>query len=349
MRFKFIFTLMIFVCICFMSIGYAALNINLTISGEAIATALRTIKITNISIKEQLNGSYETYNSNYTNNTTTTFVTLPNQNSSITLEIEITNETSANYHIDFIDTVLNTNPNISYTILNEEILFFKPNSISTFEITFYYKNVINDNNNISLSLEYNFIQVPYEKLEYITSTGTQYIDTGIMNTGDYVFESEFLPAFDAKGEGVWLFSGRKITSQTVGLYLFISSTYNFTINSYGGSTGSNSSIRLPKDTWYNMYFSRNLFTINSINIPVFPESGSANILLGGNLVNWDGSVDTRQFEGDIKYFKITDAITGETVRYFIPVKLVDTGEIGYLDLVEDKFYSNIGTGNFLEP
>jgi hypothetical protein len=37
---------------------------------------------------------------------------------------------------------------------------------------------------------------------------------------------------------------------------------------------------------------------------------------------------------------------GELVRHFIPARLKATGEIGFYDLVEDRLYTNAGTGTF---
>ncbi len=354
MKKNIIINLVICFSIVFMSVGYSALNTSLVISGEASVKLGIAFEITDIILKSAENGAYETYNSTFTENQTNIHITLPNQNSSIVYDIEITNNTHLNYYLDNINELLNNNQNISCGFTNQESLFFAPNSINNIEVKCYYKNAITSEVDLSLNLDYDFIVVPFEKLEYIVSTGSQYVDTGIMNTGDYIFESEFLPVEKAKGEGVWLFSGRKVPNYTLGLYFFISTTYNFTINTYGGSTGSNSGYRLPKDTWYDLYFSRNEFTINSINIPVYsktiiPEDQGTTILLGGNIVNWDGGVDTRQFEGNIKYFKITDATTNELLRNFVPVKLNDTNEILYWDTVEKVYYSNIGTGVFLEP
>ncbi len=352
---KYLISIIIINCIILMSIGYSALNTNLTISGEVSYTFEDNIKITNIEVSTQENEAYPTYNPTFTDTQTTLFVTMPKANSKITFNIEITNPTSSHYHISEINELSNSNQwsNITYFFENEEILFLKPNSVNNITVTFYYDGILGTSHNLSVNLEYNFTKVSYEKLDYINSTGTQYIDSGISNTGDYILESEFYPAISAEGEGFWLFSGRKITEYTLGLYFYIGTTYNYTINSYGGNTAPYTAITFPKDIWYSMYFSRNIFTINSIEIPVttkqlIPESAESSILIGGNIVNWDGTVDTRNFEGKIKYFKITDLKTNSLIRYFIPVKLL-TNEIGFLDLVENKFYKNIGTGNFLEP
>ncbi len=354
MKYNILITISIILSILLMSIGYSALNTDLSISGEALVAPNRTIKVSSVTLKSFSYGSYEIYSPTFTNDQTNLSVFLPYGTSNIVYEIEITNETDYYYHLDTINELLYSNPNIKYEFVDEEILHFNPNSVTTIEVKFSYNTAFSEDTSLYVNLEYDFVRVNYEVLDYITSTGSQYIDTGVLNDGDYAFESEFLPSFSAKNEGFWLFSGRKETSYTLGLYFYVSSTYNYTINTYGGNTTPYTNYRLEKNIWYDMYFSRSSFTINDLSIPVatkslIPESNATTILLGGNILNWDGTIDTRHFEGNIKYFKITDVTTDELLRYFIPVKLLDTGEICYIDIIEHKFYYNLGTGDFIAP
>ncbi len=351
MKINRLFIVYVFICILLMSIGYASLNTEFSISGEAFVSGNSEFRISNISIASNLNGAHETYNSFFSNTQTDLNISLPSQNSSITFHVEVTNDTSENYYLNNINELLNSNSNIRYEVINGESLFFEPNSISIIEIRFYYENSINSDMDLSLSLNYDFIVVPFEKLEYLVSSGNEYIDTGVMNTGDYIFESTYWFEPNLTKDGVWLFSGRKTTNYTLGVYMLNGGTI---INSYGGSTMTYSGKYFYQKLWHELYYSRTKFTIDGYNVSVFgqalvPKEHEASILLGANIVNWDGGIDTRYFIGRIKYFKIVDATTGVMIRNFIPVKLDDTGEVCYWDTVTKEYYSNIGTGGFLEP
>ncbi len=342
--------IIIFISIFLMSIGYAALNINLTISGEAIVTGLEKIKITNVSVLSQTSNAYETYTSEYTDETTNIHVSLPNIDSTITLEIEITNETHSYYKIESIIENFYSNPIIKYEIIDEKRLHFNPVSVNTFQIKFYYDGIKGTDSKITLNLEYIFKPVDYEVLDYITSTGTQYIDSGIMNTGDYLFESEFLVKAYTAGSGTWIFSGRVDPNYSLGVFL---SHAGGAINAYGApNVYYEPKVSLNK--WLELRYSREENILGGVTYPVeggnlIPEEYATTILIGGNTVNWDLTVDTRHFNGHMKYFKITDVISDTILRDFIPVRLINSNEIGFYDLVENKFYANIGTGVYTAP
>ncbi len=345
-------TFIIFSAIIFMSIGYAALNTELTISGEATVLASKGIKITNITIKETTNGGYETYSSTFSPNSSDFFVTLPNINSSITFLIEVTNDDDIYYHLDLITENNLSNSNIGYEIIDKEAQYFLENSIAELEIKFFHKNTSLTDTNLTLSLEYLFKEVNYRKLEYIRSTGTQWMYLDLMNTGDYIFEDEFLITDTGTGNnsGSWILGGRIDPNYSLGV--FVNNTQ--VIASYGTS----SQVMTPnvlENVWYEMYFSRERLTIggtdyNLTGEAIIPEEKQAELILGGNLLAFDGvSADNRNMQGMRKYFKVTDATTGNLLKYYIPVILNDTNEIGYWDEVNGQFHANNGTGEFLYP
>ncbi len=107
--------------------------------------------------------------------------------------------------------------------------------------------------------------------------------------------------------------------------------------------------------WYEMYFSMDRLTIGGVDYNLtgereIPEAYKAELIIGGNLLAYDGvSVDNRNMQGKRKYFKVTNAVDGTVLRYYVPAKLDSTGEVGMWELVEDKFYGNDGTGIFLAP
>ena len=94
------------------SIGYAALNQNLSVSGEVFLRVKENIRISKAETSIQDNNGYYTYNPEYSKKGTKMYSTLPDENSSIIYKVEITNTTGAKYKFDSV-TVSNTNPNVS--------------------------------------------------------------------------------------------------------------------------------------------------------------------------------------------------------------------------------------------
>ncbi len=350
-KLKFLLIVVIFISILFMSVGYSALNTELTISSEAIVTS-QGIKITNVALKEATNGGYETYSPTLTRDSSNFFVTLPNSDSTATFLIEVTNEDDIYYHLDFINETVLSNSNIGYDIVDKEAQYFLENSVTELEITFFHKNGAVTNPDVTLSLEYSFSEVNYRKIDYIRTTGTQWMYTGLMNTGDYIFEDEFLITDVGTGNntGSWVIGGRVNPNYSLGVFV----NNNNIIAAYGTTTQVLSP-KINENIWYELYFSRERLTIGGINYnltgeKLIPETYQAETILGGNLLAYDGvSRDDRNMKGHRKYFKVTDATTGLMLRYYIPVKLNNTNEIGYWDEINNQFYGNDGEDEFLYP
>ena len=110
--------LLIFITILGLSIGYSALNTDLSISGEAVIRVDDDIRIIDVKLVDQINGAYEIYNSNYSKYTSTMSVDLPNINSSITYEVTIMNDSPYKYELVNVDRESSTNSNIVYTVTN---------------------------------------------------------------------------------------------------------------------------------------------------------------------------------------------------------------------------------------
>ncbi len=344
---KLALTFTILLSITLISIGYAALNTNLTISGEATIRTDASIRITNIYIKSSENNASVTYNPTFTDTNTNIGITLPNQNSTITLIIEVTNTTNNYYHLDKITQTINSNTNITYEIKDKDILYFKERSVVNMEITFYYNTPINENTDTTINLDYLFEDIIYEKLEYLTFSGNEFIDTGVLNTGDYIFETDFMQTALTASDGGWVFNGRSHYSYSLGVFSGKAAIFN----GYGAATSTG----YPKanlNSWYSIYYSRTLFYVNNISYTVYgkkllPESQARTILIAGATINYNNTPDIRHFIGNIKNFKITDATNNEVLRYFVPAKITEgenTGKFGYWDVINDVFYENAGTG-----
>lgn len=180
----------------------------------------------------------------------------------------------------------------------------------------------------------------YQLLEYVQSTGSQYIDTGVAAKNGLTvklnFKSEkassstdgilaayssgaeaYLPGVNQSGEMiVGLGSGTRATSRTLTtssneVEIAINSSGGFTLKVNGCEEGSQASCAAPTDC--NLY----LFARNTDNQA---ERFSKTTLYAAKFYE-DGT---------------------KLIRYFVPVKNSDTHEVGLYDLKEGSFYSAQG-------
>ena len=137
------------------SIGYAALNTNLNVSGEAFIRAKDNVRISRVDLSDAANDGYETYNPEYSKRTTKIYTTLPKDNSSVTYTVKVTNSTGVKYKVDSIE-VDNTNPNVSCTP-NIEVDSILEDGITEFTITANYKNGMSQDTNLdACEIKYEF-------------------------------------------------------------------------------------------------------------------------------------------------------------------------------------------------
>lgn len=191
-----------------------------------------------------------------------------------------------------------------------------------------------------LALTTKISNLNYVELEYIQSTGTQYIDTGVTVNTYMGFEADW-----------------QLTSRTTGYAMFGSrtdgSTPRFSLIVSGGpffafliglgemwktsadtarhkcylKVNSGGSVASKFDnTEYSSGTNRNMFT----NAPF--------------LIFWN-QFDTK---ASMKLYscKLYNA-AGDVTRDFIPVKRQDTNAIGLYDKITNQFYGNAGTGDFI--
>lgn len=82
--------LLMFVSVIFITTGYSAFQTNLNISGEATVRAQADIRITNVTVSAVSSNAFSTYEK-YNVNNITSGADLPNENSTITYTVEVTN------------------------------------------------------------------------------------------------------------------------------------------------------------------------------------------------------------------------------------------------------------------
>ena len=180
----------------------------------------------------------------------------------------------------------------------------------------------------------------YTKLDYIQSSGTQYINTGFTPKGNsrvvMDFENMLIPA-----DAAALFGARTDTEKNVfGMWFDTTAVQPH----YGNVTYNTKPIAVAS---YNV---RQIYDLNKGVATVGGTSVTFNQLTfnsGCNLtllaINTNGTVDERRASGKLYSAKIYD--NGTLVRDFIPCKNA-SGTIGLWDNVNSVFYANAGTGTF---
>ena len=149
--------LVMLICVSIISIAHAALNTTLSISGTATARAKSDIRVTNIKLKSSTNGGGEYYSARYSKNTTTTGVMLAHETSTVTYTVTIHNYSNNTYMLQDIQTVEDSNTNITFRYSNDIIGDDIPKGEDmTFDIIF--SNTTSEEEIKTLILKYIFVE-----------------------------------------------------------------------------------------------------------------------------------------------------------------------------------------------
>ena len=138
------------------SVGYSALNQNLSVSGEAFLRAKDNIRISRIELSDAANDGYETYNPEYSKRTTKMYTTLPKDDSSVTYTVKVTNSTGIRYKVGSIE-VTSTNSDVSCTPSIEKD-FVIDVGVVEFTVTANYENGMSQDTNLNAcDIKYEFV------------------------------------------------------------------------------------------------------------------------------------------------------------------------------------------------
>jgi len=171
----------------------------------------------------------------------------------------------------------------------------------------------------------------YTELEYIQSSGTQYINTGIAPTSDMKVEISFIPTNGLTEHSIFGSSWA-----VDGFFLMI---YQGKIRFHSGGSVIDA-VSCSAGNRYIMECTNSYIKINGTSYSISGGANTANnILLLGDM----GYNESCRGIGKIEYAKIW--ADGKLVRNFVPCKNAG-GTVGLYDLVEDKFYTNAGSGSF---
>lgn len=186
----------------------------------------------------------------------------------------------------------------------------------------------------------------YQEIEYLESTRTQYIDTGMLTSNSIKISAKAINTFgyiDSKGNyGAMLFGGRYSSS---------SSNISYASGRNNDYIGNGSGfLTLPKNN------NRALLSIEYDNHSVqiscgnYTFSSSLNVQITDPMsiflfsTNQNGNPEQ---SGTWRILDFTIAENDMTIRKFVPCYRKSDSEPGMYDLVSKTFFTNAGTGEFL--
>ena len=197
---------------------------------------------------------------------------------------------------------------------------------------------------------YDAIRIPdgYTRVEYIESTGTQWINTGYIPTSTNTKYDIHIysPNVPASGEyqdiiGYWRSGGgSSCTIEFYNTYIYMyTKQLNFSDNTIGGGPYSTN-----RDFWITASLNETNAT-KTLNINGATYTGSIGVpqILFTEIKLFTANTTHNNFVGRFYYCKIYD--NGTLVRSFIPVR--DSNNVGYMfDEVTGQLFGNDGSGSF---
>lgn len=194
--------------------------------------------------------------------------------------------------------------------------------------------VILDENGVPL---YRTLPDNYTELEYIESTGTQYIDTGIKSIkAPYIMEFKFYR--NDEGNSDMTIFGQRSLGKFVNAY----STYYETVF---GNTAANTQLK-KTEVLMILDSQKGVFQNGSLVLSASSSSDRTSSYPGYMFAFHENEEGNPKWflKGKLYFYKIFEQ---EKLTYlFIPARRESDNEIGLYDLVNNVFYTNSGTGTF---
>ena len=235
--------------------------------------------------------------------------------------------------------------------LNNELKSTFSDDVSANKVgtNWYYKGyIINEYGNVE---EHNQrLPIEYQEVDFIRNSGTQYIDTGVVPTANYKFYLKFT---DLKASGSnYVMGARKTTSSTG--YAGVSGTnagQNMSILSTNCITPNN--YRVAGYT----YIVEGVFNSEGTGTGTIKCLDTGDIYTGTQTTQIPSTLETNitlfayragQIHGAMRVYECKQWINDELVRDFIPCYRKSDDVVGLYDLVNNVFYTNVGSGSFIK-
>lgn len=175
----------------------------------------------------------------------------------------------------------------------------------------------------------------YTELEYIESSGTQYIDTGITPTTTLETEIVLLPTSGATSEHAIFGSAWSISGYFLMFYQDIVRWHSRGVNVDVSGVGLTNRITVTASP-----------TLLDVNGTAYPVSGTGKDTTNNVYLFYTGDDSTSGNKGHFKLYSCRMWDNENLVRDFMPVQRSD-GAVGLYDLVNGVFYGNSGSGVFI--
>lgn len=184
----------------------------------------------------------------------------------------------------------------------------------------------------------------YQRLEYLESTGTQYIDTGVKANGLITIDCKL---YTANQYGS-VFGSRIAYGNKSFALTNVAGWLRADYNNLATNFSLLNSVRIIKSKYTETEYifedyNESEILVKSATFTKLNFISDLNLFLFARNDNGVPNLDSRN-KTKIYYFKIYD--NNRLVRNFVPVLRKTDNVLGMLDLVEGKFYSNAGTGKF---
>lgn len=185
----------------------------------------------------------------------------------------------------------------------------------------------------------------YQEVEYIQSSGTQYIDTGVVATSG--FEIDIKINIDTvTGSMAPILYAHEPSEPYKRNFIAYTSSKKMEIDA--GDKITQTSVTLTGDDVIKASNVENNFylTVNGTNYTPTVTTAASNLEYSGrtmHLLHGNG-YDVGYTSGKVYYCKIT--VDGTLVRSFVPCYRKSDNIVGLYDLVNGVFYTNAGTGDF---
>ena len=210
----------------------------------------------------------------------------------------------------------------------------------TYQCELLTVNVTSDNGSVSgyevtiSKQETVGVSTKYTRLEYIESTGTQYIDTGFKpnNNTRVIFSG-----YNTSSSSGWTFGAWDSSSSNQYAFSCLG-TYSFR---YGSTNTSLTTVPVGA---LEVDFNKNRYSMNGTTGTLSSQTFSCSYTMYLFAINAAGSVSSGKFTGRIYSCRIYN--NGILVRDYIPALRSD-GIAGLYDAENDAFYASSGTSNFI--
>lgn len=192
----------------------------------------------------------------------------------------------------------------------------------------------------------------YTRLEYIESTGTQYIDTEIIADNETGFLVDAQKITDNGTDQMII--GSRVDSGNTRCWVDFDGSGSPTISNlilgWGNLTNARYRIELNYNRFkgkFNYYNDRKVYLNGELNNSYTSQLNDTLPNQSGNLficgANYSGF--RYPFSGRVYNIQITKG--NNLVRNFIPARRNSDNEVGLYDTVTEQFYTNQGTGSFI--